>query len=85
MPATKLHAFKNRDEAHKKLEEVLAAGLHPGASCREDLNEPEPYQVWSNGPEAHVLPPEPAAMSEDDMLDRLAAKLLERMEKKAVK
>lgn len=87
MPAVKLFEFKNRHEAHLKLEEVLAEGQHPRASCREDPNAPEPYQVWSDGPEPHILPPEAApaaALSEDELLDRLAAKLLERLESKTV-
>jgi hypothetical protein len=88
MPAIKLYSFKDRDESHKKLEQVLAEGIYPRASCRENTNEPEPYSVWSDGPEPHILPPEPPKkepMTEDEMLDRLAIKLLARLDKLTVK
>jgi hypothetical protein len=88
MPAIKLHVFKIRDDAHRKLAEVLASGEHPRACCREDTNDQEPYQVWSDGPEPHVLPPEPhkaAAITEDEMLDKLAIKILAHLDKKLVK
>lgn len=48
MAATLLFSFRNRDEAHAKLEEVRASeGSDSRAECREDLNELEAYQVWS--------------------------------------
>jgi hypothetical protein len=52
--AVKLFDSKDRDESHRKLEEVLASGLHPAAECREDPNDRErPFQVW-NGPHERV-------------------------------
>jgi len=48
MAAVKLFGTGDRDESHRKLEEVLASGLHPLAECREDPNHAEhPFQVWS--------------------------------------
>jgi len=43
----KLAEFTDRDAAHAELERVLAEGKHPKAECRERVNEPKPYQVWS--------------------------------------
>lgn len=37
----------DRDESHRKLAEILAAGTYPRAECRQDMNSPLPYQVWS--------------------------------------
>lgn len=45
-----LAEFAERDQSHQFLADVLAAGDHPQAECRENRNEPKPYQVWS-GPE----------------------------------
>lgn len=57
-------------------------GKRGGCECREDANSDTPYQVWS-GPEpweqAPVEPVEPEPLDEEALLDRLAAKLLERM------
>lgn len=86
MGAIKLFGTRNRDEAHRQLEEVLAGGQHPRASCREDTDDPnEPYTVWSDGPDPYIRPPDPPApapMSEDQMLDRLMDKLLARLKAK---
>jgi len=43
----KLYETKDRDESHRKLEEVLRDGKHTLAECREDPNAELPYQVWS--------------------------------------
>ena len=52
-----LFKTKNRDESHRKLEEILASGRHPRAHCQEDPNDNEPYTVWdpSDDPVAPVL------------------------------
>lgn len=42
-----LFAGTDRDASHAELERVLAEGEYPAAECREYVNEPEPYQVWS--------------------------------------
>lgn len=42
--ATMLFEFENRDEAHAKAEEIR--GEYPRAECREDYNQPKPFQVW---------------------------------------
>lgn len=45
----KLFGFRDRDEAHQKLAEVLAEGTYPFACCREDPNnQDEPFQVWDD-------------------------------------
>ena len=79
----KLWGGKNRDVSHKKLADILAAGTHPFASCRENPNDSnEPYTVWDGPDDPNIRPPEPPVpkpMSEDEMLDRLAAKLMERI------
>ena len=57
----KLYGGKDRDEAHKRLAEILAHGEHPAAECREDPNDRDhPYQVWSGPlhPHERVPPPE---------------------------
>lgn len=47
-----LFSYRDRDEAHRKLEEVRTKeGVDSKAECRENPNEVEPYQVWS-GPSA---------------------------------
>ncbi len=85
-----LFASKDRDEAHVELVAVLKEGKHPLAECRELHNEDAPYQVW-DGParppdwqDMRIQDPFPAAEPEitDDLLDRLAQKLLERMAEK---
>lgn len=48
----KLFGFRDRDEAHQKLAEVLAEGTYPFACCRENPNDAsEPYQVWDDDQE----------------------------------
>ena len=43
-----LFSFVDRDEAHRKLEEIRAKeGPDSRAECRENPNEHEPFQVWS--------------------------------------
>ena len=43
-----LFSYRDRDEAHKKLEEIRSKeGPESKAECRENPNELEPYQVWS--------------------------------------
>jgi len=83
MRCRKLFGTTDRGASHQKLAEILASGTDPLACCREDPNDPDhPYQVWSGGPEPYVLPPEPPAPappSEDELLDRLAEKLMARM------
>lgn len=44
----KLFGFRDRNEAHQKLAEVLAEGTYPFACCRENPNDSEPYQVWDD-------------------------------------
>jgi len=89
MAGVKLFGTKDRDTSHAKLEEILKLGEYPRASCREDINDPlEPYTVWSDNPDPYIREPEPPAarpMTEDQMLDALAVKLLERLNKMAVK
>jgi len=75
-----------REKAHAELERVLKKGDHPRAECREYHNQPEPYQVWDE-PEPWVqTPPTPKPAAEPDisdaLLDKLAAKLLEKMSEK---
>lgn len=56
---------------------------HKQACCRENTNDPEPYSVWSDSPDAYVsAPPPPSPINEEALLDRLADKLLERLEKR---
>jgi len=47
--ATKIFETRDRDESHKKLEEVLHNGTHPRAECRE-ADERGFYSVW-DGPQ----------------------------------
>jgi hypothetical protein len=51
-----LFGFKDRDEAHRKLAEVLASGTHPRACCVEDPNDSEePYQVHTDNPTSNAV------------------------------
>jgi hypothetical protein len=86
----KLFGTTDRDASHKKLEEVLAEGRHPRACCTEDPNDPiEPFQVWTDGPPAHVKAPgssvedmaRPVGLSQAE-LDRLALRISEMMKGK---
>lgn len=86
MPGKLLHGFKVRAEAHAKLEEVLKVGKHPRACCREFEGDPNPYQVWSDGPggnEPEPVKEKPLGIdAEDDALvDRLANRILEKLMK----
>lgn len=78
--------FKDRDESHLTLEKVLATGEYPQAECREDYNDPEPYQVWSapivREPAPPSPPPPPTPDLSDEILDKLAEKLLAKMTSK---
>lgn len=60
---TKLFQFKNRDEAHAALAQVIgtpeAPGVAPLAECRERMNEEFPYQVWDGTDEPPPAPPTP--------------------------
>lgn len=83
---TKLFGTTDRDAAHAKLAEILAAGTHPRASCREDPNDPnEPFTVWDgpdhpdNWPPRVESKPVPVSETEEQTLDRLADKLLARL------
>lgn len=88
MAGIKLFGTKDRAESHAVLEQVLAVGEHPRASCREDANDPnEPYQVWSDTPDPFTREPEPVAPAEapalaaldDAALNKLADILLAKM------
>ena len=86
----KLYEFTDRDEAHRKLEACIR-GKYPHAECREDTNAEKPYQVWSAG-EAKVVrdgqsdeqfvPSTDPVELDDAVLDRLAEKLIERLERR---
>lgn len=61
--AEKLLEVKDRNEAHKKLEELLAEGKYPNAECREEIengNGKTLYQVWDGSDEADYLAKRPA-------------------------
>jgi len=77
--AAKLFASADRNESHRFLEQARLT--HPRAECREDSNAGE-YSVW-DGPEEKIAapptPPPPPPPSEDELLERLAAKLMQRM------
>lgn len=47
-----LDQYRTAEEAHARLEEVLASGDWPLAECREDLSGGTefPFQVWSAPP-----------------------------------
>lgn len=51
MTRTLIASFKDRDEAHAKLAQVLEAGTHPWACCIEDFTKNEPYEVWNDNQE----------------------------------
>jgi hypothetical protein len=55
--STRLFKTKDRDESHRKLEEVLAGGLHPLAECREDHSQEDPYEVWDGQRDVPATPP----------------------------
>jgi len=83
--STCLFKTKDRDESHRKLEEVLASGAYPKAECRE-ADENGDYTVWSGPmvrePEPAPLPPtaEQIAASLDDVqLGKLADMIAARM------
>jgi len=85
MPVEKLFGTRDRAASHKKLEDVLTEGEYPRASCREDPNDlEEPYTVWSDGPEPHVSLPSLPVPTQEDVLDQLARKLLERIRKELI-
>jgi hypothetical protein len=79
--ANKLFSSTDRDTAHRKLEEVLAAKEFPAAECREDHNVPDPYQVW-DGPEIRVVVSatlEPVAVTPENALALQIAKMVVEM------
>lgn len=92
--AKRLFQTKDRDEAHKKLEEILADGVHQRAECREPSGDPEDadfgmHTVWDGPQREHGFPappaPEPSppevvvpAISEEH-LGKLADMIAERM------
>lgn len=68
--AVKLFTTRDREESHRKLEEVLREGRFPAAECREADAEGN-YTVWS-GPEAGRAPElepvvAPGRMHPDDL------------------
>lgn len=85
---TKLFETSDRDEAHRKLEEVLGmtrdaeghilkgAPLHASAECREDHSKEKPYQIW-DGPEERPDQPSPAPVPTS--LDALATLVAEKL------
>lgn len=73
-----LDRFDDRDRAHARLAEVLASGDYPRAECRENHNAELPYEVWDS-PEYKAPGVTPAAADEDSLLERLAAKLTEKL------
>lgn len=38
----------DRDQAHRQLALVLTGSDYPRACCKEMVNDPKPYQVWSD-------------------------------------
>lgn len=83
--STRLFSTKDRDESHRKLEEVLASGDYPRAECRE-ADEEGNYTVW-DGPHQKVAeepPPPPTVESvvaglNEEQLDRLADLIAKKM------
>lgn len=74
---------KDRDESHKKLEEVLAKGVHTSAECRE-ADENGDYTVWSGPMVREPAPPAPtasqiAASLDDSQMAKLADMIAARM------
>lgn len=69
--------YDDRDRAHTRLVELLASGDHPRAECRENHNSDLPYEVWDS-PE-YKDPGVPAPVDEESLLERLAARLTEKL------
>jgi hypothetical protein len=78
--STCLFKTKDRDESHRKLEEVLASGEHLKAECRE-ADENGDYTVWS-GPairEPASTIEQAVASLDDTQLGKLADMIAARM------
>jgi hypothetical protein len=77
-----LFRTKKRDESHRELAKILAAGKYPRAECREDAARGD-YSVWSepmpvveHPPTPSAPPPAPASVNlrlSDEDIERLAA------------
>jgi len=80
----KLYTFRDRDECHKMLEEVLRSGQHPLASCRENTGDPsEPYTIWDGPDDPNPPPARPAIPpTEEELVERLAEKVAAIIKKK---
>lgn len=70
--ATKLFSTKDRAASHKRLEEILKAGQHPKAECRESGDE---YSVWDGPEERTPEAPAPDMVFTPEFADVVAEKL----------